>query len=97
MKRSAKCRYGAFLHCTRPAVRTIKQKPYCEYHAVIVERVHRNVEKHRELLERLASPEPETSEPEQCGSFGCTLPKGHNMGRADIPENHGAAAESGLS
>ena len=25
---------------------------------------------------------------EQCGSFGCTLPKGHNMGRADIPENH---------
>lgn len=24
----------------------------------------------------------------ECGSFGCTLPKGHNMGKADIPANH---------
>lgn len=24
----------------------------------------------------------------RCGSFGCTLPAGHNMGRADVPENH---------
>jgi hypothetical protein len=23
-----------------------------------------------------------------CGSFGCILPAGHNMGRLDIPENH---------
>lgn len=28
-------------------------------------------------------------QPEQCGAWGfCTLPVGHNMGRADIPENH---------
>jgi hypothetical protein len=25
---------------------------------------------------------------EPCGSFGCTLPAGHNRGRADIPMNH---------
>lgn len=23
-----------------------------------------------------------------CGSFGCTLPRGHNMGKADVPSNH---------
>jgi hypothetical protein len=26
-----------------------------------------------------------------CGSFGCALPSGHNMGRADVPANHGPA------
>jgi len=25
---------------------------------------------------------------ELCGSFGCRLPKGHNMGSADVPSNH---------
>jgi hypothetical protein len=25
---------------------------------------------------------------ELCGSFGCTLPKGHNMGKPDLPSNH---------
>ncbi len=25
---------------------------------------------------------------EPCGRFGCTLPKGHNTGRADVPSNH---------
>lgn len=25
---------------------------------------------------------------ELCGSFGCVLPKGHNMGNLDIPEHH---------
>lgn len=24
----------------------------------------------------------------KCGSFGCTLSAGHNIGRADVPENH---------
>jgi hypothetical protein len=28
---------------------------------------------------------------ELCGSYGCTLPRGHNMGRLDIPENHRGA------
>lgn len=32
---------------------------------------------------------------EICGSFGCTLPKGHNMGRADVPANHRPEAEHG--
>ena len=28
----------------------------------------------------------------ECGAWGgCRLPKGHNMGKADIPENHRAA------
>lgn len=26
---------------------------------------------------------------ELCGSYGCTMPAGHNMGKTDIPENHG--------
>lgn len=26
--------------------------------------------------------------PPQCGSFGCVLPAGHNMGRMDVPQNH---------
>lgn len=28
----------------------------------------------------------------KCGSFGCTLPAGHNMGRADVPSNHSTGA-----
>lgn len=24
----------------------------------------------------------------KCGSFGCDLPAGHNMGKADVPANH---------
>lgn len=28
------------------------------------------------------------AEEERCGSFGCVLPKGHNRGQADVPENH---------
>lgn len=24
----------------------------------------------------------------ECGSFGCRMPPGHNMGQVDIPENH---------
>lgn len=31
---------------------------------------------------------------ETCGSFGCTLAKGHNMGKADIPENHALDGET---
>jgi hypothetical protein len=30
----------------------------------------------------------------ECGVFGCTLPAGHNRGRADVPANHGAAVTS---
>lgn len=25
---------------------------------------------------------------DECGSFGCTWPKGHNRGKADVPANH---------
>ena len=30
----------------------------------------------------------ESEDFDPCGSFDCSLPKGHNMGRADIPANH---------
>lgn len=53
MKRGSKCRYGTFHACTADAVRTVNQKPYCERHAVMVERIHRNIEKHAPLLDRL--------------------------------------------
>jgi hypothetical protein len=34
---------------------------------------------------------------ERCGAWGgCSLPKGHNMGVADVPENHAPPGESGL-
>lgn len=37
----------------------------------------------------LAIERQKQQQPEQCGAWGfCTLPVGHNMGRADIPENH---------
>jgi hypothetical protein len=39
------------------------------------------------------SAEPATEE--KCGSFGCVLPKGHNTGRADIPENHVSSVSAG--
>lgn len=39
------------------------------------------------LIERAVS-RAATEPPKECGSFGCTLPKGHNRGRADVPENH---------
>ena len=32
---------------------------------------------------------------EACGAFGCVLPKGHNRGQADVPENH-LSAEDGF-
>ncbi len=32
----------------------------------------------------------------ECGSFGCKLAKGHNMGNADIPENHMVEAQNTL-
>ena len=54
MKRGAKCRYGVLCSCTADAVRTVNQLPYCERHATLVERIRRNVEKHSDLLERLA-------------------------------------------
>lgn len=54
MKRGAQCRYGALIACEHPAVRTVAQKPYCEKHATIVERIHRNVEENQLLLQRLA-------------------------------------------
>jgi hypothetical protein len=41
---------------------------------------------------------PTAAEPateEKCGSFGCVLPKGHNTGRADIPENHVSSVSAG--
>lgn len=25
---------------------------------------------------------------DKCGAFGCTLPRGHNRGKADVPSNH---------
>jgi len=31
---------------------------------------------------------------EECGAWGgCVLPRGHNMGKADIPSNHAAVGE----
>lgn len=33
-------------------------------------------------------PRPELPTDGECGSFGCTWPKGHNRGKADIPANH---------
>jgi hypothetical protein len=32
--------------------------------------------------------EMENREVEECGAFGCTRPRGHNMGKADVPSNH---------
>jgi hypothetical protein len=38
------------------------------------------------LIARAAVPEAEA---EACGLWGgCTLPRGHNMGKADVPTNH---------
>lgn len=34
------------------------------------------------------------TEARACGSFGCTLPAGHNRGQADIPDNHAPAVQS---
>lgn len=54
MRRNAKCVYGVKNHyCGLKAVRSVLQKPYCKTHAEIVERVFNNVEKHKDLLDRL--------------------------------------------
>ena len=34
---------------------------------------------------------------EICGSFGCTLPKGHNRGRVDVPSNHAATRPKSIT
>lgn len=53
MKRGDLCRYSEFFSCKKLAVRTVNQRPYCEAHAVIAERIRRNIEKHKDLLDRL--------------------------------------------
>lgn len=39
----------------------------------------------------------ESEDFDPCGSFDCSLPKGHNMGRADIPANHHSEEIESLS
>lgn len=44
--------------------------------------------------ERLATTQQTEKEPKPCGAWGgCTLPAGHNQGKADIPENHRPVTE----
>jgi hypothetical protein len=49
-------------------------------------------DKDRDWIYALAAPSTETDA--RCGSFGCVLPRGHNRGQADIPENHLTGADA---
>jgi hypothetical protein len=47
----------------------------------------------REIDELLAAKPAVAAHYEKCGAWGCCpLPKGHNMGKADVPENHAKPA-----
>jgi hypothetical protein len=46
------------------------------------------------LARKWVRDETKTKEEPTCDSFGCTLPAGHNRGRADVPENHETKKET---
>lgn len=73
MRRNAKCCYGVPpVTCGAPAAGTFKQKPYCKKHIEIVERIRDNVEKHKELLDRLK--EADVDGGTDASSRGSTVP-----------------------
>ena len=84
------CQYGAYDQAGNPLVEC-ERTDYEEFMVGEDNDIVRLCPRHRSWVAALGAggvkPMGE-SDTEACGSFGCVLVKGHNMGRADIPENH---------